>query len=806
MRINPFNQLACGIASLICVVGSGQQRIEIEAARVVPMQIGLIDDVSVINQDNLMTGEGATLKTDPDLESILKKADRYKQDGNYSVACQLWQAVLQKSGDTLYSNDNQTYYSMIEQVERTLAALPPEGLVVYRITADAAARQMIAQAPHPFDVAALTEVIRQYFISSVGDDAAFRLACVYLDQFDFVGALRLLEKIDSQYPDLSIPRGEVLTRIALCKVLMGDAVGAELTIRRVQPTDNSSDAAMAVVKQLITQVHSGETPGFEMSQAAGFREFRVGMNLPDDFLDGDLIAAWQYYLEPQQKQKYSQIDRQGKGLLSAGDAESNGENTVNPNERELVDAWRNNAWQPASSLICDRERVVFKSPVDVSAWNTQFNENPLWRSVWMNAFDLDDASRAVEVIRANWGGRGRGPAGNSISTMGLKRPDSKESMLLFGDRIHGQMALLRDVVYAIEGSHNETVDVRPNKQQGIPWNASFRRSRSNYLTAYEANSGRVLWTLPRSLQLDTTSNASGEPIQESEFIQSGGFMGVPNQFGYTLVVPVNQGGAIYVYGLDTRQNGKTLWKTYLCDEPEAGAEPWAPITLTLDGSDLFAGTGMGVVFVLDPVTGTIRIAQRYQRFGTRNDMLRNFGWQVNRMDFDGWSEDVVIPYGRQMICFASDANRIFAIDRNSGKLIWETDMNPLGQKLDYILGIYDDKLFAAGRQTIIAFDLRGEGRMLWGGDDLFDGMQSCGRGILTSDSIYMPVNDSVWSFSLTGNKGRAQKLNAVHVSLPAGAPVGNLASDGNRLWVHQGTRVIALGKLKSVADSNPEAD
>ena len=800
MRINRINLLALAIASLICVVCHGQQRMRVVRPQLAEIQIGLIDDVSTNYQGDSVTGEGATLKTDPDLESILKKADRYQQDGNYSVACQLWQAVLQKSGDTLYSTDNQTYYSMIEQVERTLAALPPEALVVYRITADAAAKQIIAQAPHPFDVSALSEVVRQYFISSIGDDAAFRLACVYLDQYDFVGSMRLLQKIDSQHPDTSIPRGEILSRIALCQALMGDAAAADQTIHQLPSGDVSSEAAVALVKQLITQVQSGAMPGFDMAQAAGFREFRVGMRLPDNFLSGDLGAAWQYYLEPQQK--YSQVDRLGKGLLAV-DLETNGDNTVNPGERELIEAWRNNAWQPASSLICDGDRVVFKSPVDVSAWNSQFSENPLWRSVWMNAFDLDDASRSLEVIRANWGGgRGRGMAANSGNPLGLNRPDSKESMLLFGDRIHGQLVLNRGVVYAIEGSHNDTVNVAPNKQQGIPWNASFRRSRSNHLTAYEANTGRVLWTLPRSDKPENVSSAPAEPVQESPFIQSGGFMGVPSQFGNTLVVPVNQGGAIYVYGLDTRQNGKTLWKTYLCDEPEAGAEPWAPITLTLDGSDLFAATGMGVVFVLDPVTGAIRFAQRYQRFGMRNDMLRNFGMQNNRMDFDGWSEDVVIPYGRQMICFASDANRIFAVDRNTGKLIWETDMNPLGQKLDYILGIHDDKLFAAGRQTIIAFDLRGEGRMLWGGDDLFEGLQSCGRGLLTSDSIYMPVNDSVWQFSLAGNKGQAKKLNAVHVSLPAGAPVGNLVSDGKRLWVHQGTRVIALGKLKPVADSN----
>jgi outer membrane protein assembly factor BamB len=364
------------------------------------------------------------------------------------------------------------------------------------------------------------------------------------------------------------------------------------------------------------------------------------------------------------------------------------------------------------------------------------------------------------------------------------------------------MSINGNVLCAIEGQHPDTVSHRMGKNQGIPWNSTFRRTRNNFLCGYEVGTGRLLWTLPAAAvsgsapQPAPAQPADGQATnKEPEFIQNGGFMGAPVQFANALLVPVNQGGAIHIYALDVNRKGRTLWKTFLCDEPDTGAEPWAPIQLSLDGSDLFAATGMGVVFVLDPATGTIRFAQRYERAGTRNDTFRNIGYQINRMDFNGWSEDVIVPYGRQMICFASDANRIFAVDRNSGNLIWETDMNPLGQKLDYIIGIANDRLYAAGRQTIIAFDLKGEGRMLWGGDDLFEGAISGGRGVLTADAIYVPVNDTVWKFGLEGKGGRADRQAKVHVSLPAGAPLGNLISDGTRLWAHQGTRLVALGPI-----------
>jgi hypothetical protein len=68
----------------------------------------------------------AVLKTDPDLEAILERAERHRADGNYRVATHFWQTVLDRSGDALFSSDDTIYYSLVQQVEKTLAELPPE--------------------------------------------------------------------------------------------------------------------------------------------------------------------------------------------------------------------------------------------------------------------------------------------------------------------------------------------------------------------------------------------------------------------------------------------------------------------------------------------------------------------------------------------------------------------------------------------------------------------------------------------------------------------------------------------------------
>jgi outer membrane protein assembly factor BamB len=792
-RLLAVGLLAVGLVSL-ALVSEGTAQQVIRGIRPAIAAGDLINDVEEQTEESENSSGGATLKTDPDLESILKKAERYQQDGNYSVACQLWQAVLERSGDTLYSLDNRTYYSMIEQVEKTLAGLPPEGLQVYRIAADAAARQILAQASRPDDPQALNEVVRKYFVSSVGDDAAFALACQALDRFDFVGALRLLKKIQKQHPDSSVPGLDVASRLALCQILMGDLGGAKDTLTGTNYDEANTDQRIQAVRELLAKAKSGESAGFEGVQAANFRNYKLGPALPADFFTKDLTAVWQSYLEP--NELYNAGDRTDRvlGRVSAAAMEE----TVNSQERAQVEKWQELGWRPTGELLLVGGKVIFRSPIDVSAWSTGLGERSVWRSLWMSSYEADDATRMSQMVRMNYGGRAGGRS---------RKPETTGQTLSFGDRIHSQMSVNGDLLCTIEGQHPDTVSHRMGKNQGIPWNSTFRRTRNNFLCAYEVSTGRLLWTLPAANSPGTPQPAppADQGAKETEFLQSGGFMGPPVQFGNALLVPVNQGGAINIYALDVKRQGRTLWKTFLCDEPDTGAEPWAPIQLSLDGSDLFAPTGMGVVFVLDPATGAIRFAQRYERAGVKNDTFRNIGYQINRMDFDGWSEDVIIPYGRQMICFASDANRVFAIDRNSGQMIWETDMNPLGQKLDYVLGIANDKLYAAGRQTIIAFDLRGEGRMLWGGDDLFGGALSGGKGILTSDGLYVPVNDTVWKFGLEGKGGRADKQAAVHVALPIGAPVGNLLSDGERLWTHQGTRLVALGPEEAVQEQPAES-
>jgi outer membrane protein assembly factor BamB len=356
--------------------------------------------------------------------------------------------------------------------------------------------------------------------------------------------------------------------------------------------------------------------------------------------------------------------------------------------------------------------------------------------------------------------------------------------------------------------------------------ARMPRSRTNFLTVYDVNSGRVIWRMPDDQKSGKTGRDPNDPVEnaaqgiaqpgaagsEADRLEliSGGFMGSPLVVESMVYVAHNQSGAIYVYCLDDDNKGKVIWRTYLCDEPDSGAAPWAPISITGEGSDLFVGSGMGVVFCLDQATGNVRYAHRYERSVKSQQVPNQFGgWTPPTQDFDGWSEDLMIPWGREMICLTSDASKIISLDRRSGDLVWQAGIDPLGERFEYILGIHNRVLYAAGRRTIVAIDLDGHGRMLWGGETMFGQAVSGGKGILTWDSIYIPVAGEIWQYGLNPKTSNPEPLARFPVNMGIDVPVGNLTSDGNRIWVQAANRIFVLDSeaLKSEeSDSNqPEA-
>ena len=737
---------------------------------------------------------GAALKTDPDLEAIMKKAEQYRKDGNWRIATRLWQAVLERGGDALYTEDKRVYYSMTRKVESVIGKLPIEGLDMYRGTADAAATEVLAKARGVNDAEALSKVVKQFFMSSNGDDAAYRLGCLYLDKHDFVGAIRVFEKVVRDYPDPSVPMDQLYLRLAVAYAYTGNIPNANKALESAR--NASTNPGSPRIKQIESVINNAQVSiakaigdGQWTMRHGGPLRFGVMPSLPPDYLKNDLQLKWQFKFEPERtfgKNEYLGVVFNGEKATS--------ETAMKPSQKETTTwrKWTSNHWHPAGELLLVDNKVIFKTGADMTVWNADGNSSdPIWRPALLNRFEVDDATLMFQQIKQMYGGRrgGLGPTPNGNMSI--------EDIMLFGDRIHQSMSVHRGVAYNIEGKEYDwttTPRSRSNKRRNINYGALPRRTRSNFLTAYDLNTGKFLWRVPKLERLEKNKpGQKPEQTNQPEFIQEGGFMAAPIHFETMLLVPVNQGGAIWIYALDSLQQGKTVWKSYLCDEPSAGSEPWSPIVMTLDGSDLYVSCGTGVLFSVDPVTGGVRYAVRYKRQGKLDNTMARYGNQTQRLSSDGWTEDMVIPYGNWLILFASDREEVLAVDRRSGEMVWKCKFKPtIGHKVEYLIGIYDGYLYCGGINTVCAIDLEGQGRWIWGGfGDEFGGDQSFGRGFLTTEALYVPVKDSIVQLDLKTGK----ETNRVGVELPTSTPVGNIYSDGTRIWIHGANRLYAMKSL-----------
>jgi len=729
---------------------------------------------------------GAALKTDPEQQRLLKRAEQCVEDGRLDLAAVLWQKVLDEAGDTLMTRDGRTYRSLAEQVEQTLARLPKLALDTYRTSADAEAQALIAAGGSEGEEAALSQVVRRFFLSSLGDDAAYKLACLALDRHDFVGASRLLNKILESHPDPSISKADIVLRLAVASAHMQDRQAADRSLGQLatttgpRPPTDVVDLIVADVKSAAASSLAGDGDAKDWHMLLGSANRSGHMaSLPAAVTSRTLSELWvrEFSLGMATQPGGSaqvMMGGFGGGIVMAGSGRAlPGNRTAAPVSREeLIAQWRAGGWRPTGRLLFDRDRVYMKTPDRLICYRAAaVSDQPLWQSAWENRYQLDGMSQQLAMLSMSMGVQ--------LSQPMQAKPKTPAEVLLFGDRVHQSAAIDAGVIYTLEGKRVTPGETPANAAAGarpFQWGAGARRSRSNWLTAYQAAGGKALWTR-------TASDDDAEGLADV------GFLSAPVPAGSLLLAPVTDGGTIWLVALD-RASGKTVWRSYLCDEPQGGASPWAETVLAVDGRDAYLTCGCGVVFAIDAASGSIRWAVRYQRDGKPNQMQqRMYGGNYNLMlDLNGWDDDVAIPSGRALIVMSSDSDKLLALDRRTGELLWESPRtSPLGSVASYCLGALGRGLFVAGKNVVRRYDIV-SGRLIW--EKEFE--DSFGRGCVTEGALYLPVRDSI--LKLDPERGR--DLAQVGVALTSDEPVGNLFSDGEKLWVVGAGRVYAMTTLE----------
>jgi len=789
---------------------------------------------SVVTLDSTVNLHGYA--GDDDLDRLFTRADEFAAKGRYDLAVELWQRVLNESTDTVTTRDDwvhrttrheyRNYRSVSGEVERSLAKLPAAGLRVYRATVDGEARAILAagedygkeqddradpqldpanSAPRNRRERALGEVVGRFFLSSYGDDAAFELACLRMERREFVTANRLLKKVLQEYPDSNVPNDQVLSRLAVASARIGDQETARKMLTQLEESASVSLQHVSSIRHDVER-HAKNRPA-AVSPGAWRMCFgnpsRSGCMkaLSPETSQSPVTELWSKRLEIEtltlgnrEAIRATGMPRgrggiegfkgilvedvlRGRlddiGVFRTGPGVSVVHQSSTVASGSIIERWERTIQNPAAALLLDQGRVYLKE-YDRLICCDETTGDVIWRGR-RNQYQLDPLLQYYRDYRVRAPARRRAYSASSVDP-----PVSASELVLFWDRVRQSMSITGDLILNVEGklldpgSPTTFVPLVATDVESAP--TGLHRVRTNWLAAYEAKSGEVRW---RRSAIDGQT-ASNEGV---------GFLAAPIPCLNLLLAPVTDNGQLWVYGM-AGENGKTVWKTRLCDEPPGGSSRWSSVGIAVDGGDAYVASGSGVAFALDASTGALHWATTYPRSRQQH---AHYTPGVSPVELAQFGEDVVIPHGKCVVVMASDSNQVVAFDRRTGEFLWESPVKPsddptplFSYPSTYCLGVVGDSLYVADLNNVRQYSIS-SGRLGWD-TNVAD---SFGRGALTETAIYVPLKESILQLDL--QTGAVQQRTSV--LLPNDEPVGNLYSNGERLLVVGLERVYALGQL-----------
>ncbi len=759
------------------------------AAQDNPGDVPVADDAGSVTAD---AGDakrfphGATLQTNPDIEEVLRKAQGYMDEGNYRAASRFWEAAVQRAGDQLYSTDGEIYYPLVRRIEEIISKLPPEGLETYRIAADAAATEYLADDGKTEAVSRWQKVVDFAFLSSQGDRAALQLASHYLDRYQAIPAEMLLRRILEVYPDSKVPRDEVWLKLAIAYAISGDQPrGLEALNQARQARTTVTEAMLEEVARLLQTnqnlvVGDGASDGPQWTSSLGLGSaVQVMPDLPAGFLDHELAPVWMFQHQFVKVPKGKYIDGQvltDPKLIAESEI---GSSTQNREFESVCREWVRNMWQASSTPLIYDDKVLFKTQADLSVWSTdELGMDAVLRSLQLNRYAPDEISKFI--LEQSDQNRRNFPAGSNLPFSSI------ESMQYFGDPAFQSMTIHNGIVFSVEGQNfgREVVFRDPGRRNPInAWSSPPIRDRKTFLQAYEISTGRTLWNKPFPQTM---------PDGDTLFAESA-VVGPPVGYQQHVLVPVLASGRFWLVAIDGA-SGQVVWKRTICDVPQLQPSSTTLVQLAVNGSDVFMVCGCGVIANVDASSGQLRWIRRYSRSvkeldadGGQQQFFGNMPQDWQRYQLQGWDHDVAVVWGQWLIVAASDTNFLGGYQRSTGELVWQAPRaEVLGCTVNHWLGIRDGIVYATGPRGLIAYELAAEGRLHGMPQRLEQPLT--GRGLITSQGILLPVNDHLELYDLRS----LAKIKDIPVKMPTKMPIGSLVSDGTRLWIAAMNRLIAV--------------
>ena len=675
---------------------------------------------------------GVALPTDRLKERQLDRVRRLAADGRWSDSATLVDEILGGDRDFFFrpGAGESTWRSIKSETTRLLGEFPDAGREAYELQFRSRAERLLDQAIAGGDGTAVVAVARRWFHTPAGRRATLLAALDALETGRPLEAAAWLDRLAGApasrefEPTLSVMRAvawwhagerQVATAI-LDGVRQRDPPPLRVGGREVR-VNHPPGGAAAWLEEVAGPPASG--PGRGTSEWWVHRG-NVARNA--------LVEASRPLLVPRYRVPLTRHPEEARLL----------------ERRRKLFADRDMPLLPAATPLAIGGLVVVHSPMGLLAVDFETGKR-----VW-----LQTAGAAASFFDAGTTPGEEGEDGGNAEARAAIRG-------VFEDATSGTLSSDGELVFVVE---SDPASLAGPAGGGLDMFRQFPSGPrgSNSLSAYRlANRGTLAWRLSGA-----PAAGRGDPAalpQQMQFQASQGkwFLGAPLPIGDQLFVLVEERGEIRLEVL-AAADGAPLWSQPLAElddgmaiaNRESHLRRVGGLSPSFADGVLVCPTGAGTVVAVDLATRTLLWAYTYSQPRTADSMLLPNGVRVQRggggavivngrvMGMNtgptastGWRDSSPVLSAGKIVLTPRESDEIHCLDLRGGSVLWKA---PRQDGL-YVAGVVDGRAIVVGRRGVRSLALA-DGGDAWSTATPLEGACPSGRGVLTSRSLFLPLD------------------------------------------------------------------
>jgi outer membrane protein assembly factor BamB len=679
---------------------------------------------------------GVYLPTDRTLARAMSRVRERLAEREFHQSLSFLQEVLQRDEDAfLEEGDGTRQHRGLKATARQLIGqLPAEGLDAYELLHGAAARRQLDAALEVGDQNGIAAVVRQYFHTMAGYEAALVLAQMEADQGHHLAAAQLYQEL------IAAPRAATRFEPQLSALAALNYAAA-----------NEPHLAVATLRSLVEKVPEAavelfgkpETLPATEEKLSKWLSERIGKPLPPAHADTDWLTVrgnvrrnahhpgGQPHLRPRWEARVVNDPSIEAHVLSRSEE---------LNQRGIVTI-------PVARPIAVDNLVVMRTPQNVVAIDFQTGKR-----VW--------ETREDEELESREGSMGGLPGGlEDEQFMGQGGPFEQR---MWDDGLVMSLASDGERVYVLRGDTTLTRDEFIAMQMAPNFNRRIGdvSDTTNRLAAYDLRTeGKLVWELDGARAAGPLAGA---------FI-----LGPPIAVDGTLFVMVEVRSAAYLVALDPA-TGQVRWQQQLVGlEQGIALDPSRRrigATPSYAHGILVCPTAAGAVVAIDVVKREFAWVYRYRRESPGPGDFRNvFQPQIQAQlprSNDRWLDSLAIVAENRVLITPPESADLHCIDLATGKHLW----NERQGDAVFVGGVDQEHVLLVGPESVRALHLA-DGSAAWdkAASPLPSGALPAGHGYLSEGQYYLPLTSGEIA-AIDMSDGRVTLLKAG----PQGQVLGNL--------------------------------